>query len=204
MIHDKKENILRTRIGKEDRSTRIVPAPLPFVQNESRMSCECNRDPQQGEILTMKCMICGRVFHWTYLQGCSIDSTIIPITSRSYGEDVEGKIVPVLNLLSSAPQRRTGEWLYIYIHPRFLTSALVRGEWSASRPGCFTAGERARRYSLDKKFGGHRADLNDKEKWKILTLLELELRPFGRPARMQSLYWPNHVRFLNLLCSLLS
>jgi hypothetical protein len=30
----------------------------------------------------------------------------------------------------------------VYIHT-FLTSVLVGGEWSASRPGCFTPGERA-------------------------------------------------------------
>jgi hypothetical protein len=30
----------------------------------------------------------------------------------------------------------------VYIHI-FLTSALAGGEWSASRPGCFTSGERA-------------------------------------------------------------
>jgi hypothetical protein len=29
-----------------------------------------------------------------------------------------------------------GEWMYTYIHA-FLTSALVGGEWSASRPGRF-------------------------------------------------------------------
>jgi hypothetical protein len=34
-----------------------------------------------------------------------------------------------------------------------------------------------------------RADLDDVEKRKFLTLLGLELRPLGRPVRSQSLYW---------------
>jgi hypothetical protein len=70
----------------------------------------------------------------------------------------------------------------------FLTSALVVGEWSASRPCCFNPGERA--------FGTHwigswvspRAGLDYMEKRKFLTLPGLELRPLGRPARTQSLY----------------
>jgi hypothetical protein len=56
----------------------------------------------------------------------------------------------------------------------FLTSALAGGEWSASRPCCFTPGERA--------FGTHwvggwvdpRAGLGNMEKRKFLTLLGLE------------------------------
>jgi hypothetical protein len=36
----------------------------------------------------------------------------------------------------------------------FLTLALVGGEWSASRPGCFTPGERAPLYPLDRRLGG--------------------------------------------------
>jgi hypothetical protein len=63
----------------------------------------------------------------------------------------------------------------------FLTSALVGGEWSTSRPGRFTPGERAP--------GTHfigwvdlRASLDDLEKRKFLTLLGLELRPLGRAA----------------------
>jgi hypothetical protein len=35
----------------------------------------------------------------------------------------------------------------------FLISALVGGEWSASRPGRFTAGEKASRYHLDRRLG---------------------------------------------------
>jgi hypothetical protein len=43
-----------------------------------------------------------------------------------------GKIIPVLNLLSTMPRRRT-----------FLTSVLDVGECSASRPSRFTPGETA-------------------------------------------------------------
>jgi hypothetical protein len=38
-------------------------------------------------------------------------------------------------------------------------------------------------------WAGPRAGLNDMEKWKFLTLPGLELRPLGRPASSQSLYW---------------
>jgi hypothetical protein len=67
-----------------------------------------------------------------------------------------------------------------------LTSALVWGEWSASRPGCFTP--------VESPPSGHpigwlgpRTGLDDVER-RILHLPGLELRPFGRPARSQSLY----------------
>jgi hypothetical protein len=64
-----------------------------------------------------------------------------------------------------------GEWIY----------ALVGGEWSASRPGRFTPGERASRYPLDRT-------LDDAEKETFLSLPGLELRPHGRSTRSQSLY----------------
>jgi hypothetical protein len=64
-----------------------------------------------------------------------------------------------------------------------LTAALAEGEWSASRPGRFTPGERAP--------GTHwigwvdpRADLGDMEKRKFLALPGLEHRPLGCPARI--------------------
>jgi hypothetical protein len=60
----------------------------------------------------------------------------------------------------------------------FLTSALVGGEWSTSRPGRFTPGTHW--------IGGWvnlRAGLDDLEKRTFLTLPGLELRPLGRPAR---------------------
>jgi hypothetical protein len=43
------------------------------------------------------------------------------------------------------------------------------------------------RYPLEGGWMGHRAGLDDVEK-KFLTLLGLELRLLGRPARSQSLY----------------
>jgi hypothetical protein len=48
-----------------------------------------------------------------------------------------------------------------------LTSAIARGEWSASHPGCFITGERAR---VDP-----RASLEDVEKRKFFTLPGLEI-----------------------------
>jgi hypothetical protein len=59
----------------------------------------------------------------------------------------------------------------------FLTSALVAGEWSASRPVRFIAGTHC-----VGGWVGPRAGLNDVEKRKFLTLPGLELRPLGRPA----------------------
>jgi hypothetical protein len=70
----------------------------------------------------------------------------------------------------------------------FSTSALVGGEWSASRPFRFTPGERA---PGTRSIGGWvdpRAGLDDVEKRKFLTLPGPELRPLGRPARSQSLH----------------
>jgi hypothetical protein len=48
----------------------------------------------------------------------------------------------------------------------FLTSALVRGEWSASRPGRFTTGGGAPPPRTHRRGGwvGPRASLNDMEK----------------------------------------
>jgi hypothetical protein len=67
-----------------------------------------------------------------------------------------------------------------------LTLALVGGEWTASRPGPFTSGERTRGSHLIRGRVGLRGGLNAVEKWKFLTLPLLELRPLGRPARSQS------------------
>jgi hypothetical protein len=79
-----------------------------------------------------------------------------------------------------------------YLDPHFLTSALVRGEWSASRHFRFTSGER----DPGNLWIGGRVDpnsgLNNVEKRKFLTLTGLELRPLGRPARGQSL---NRLRY---------
>jgi hypothetical protein len=65
----------------------------------------------------------------------------------------------------------------------FLTSALVGGEWSTSRPGRFTPGERAPGGWVDLRGG-----LDDLEKRKLFTLPGFELRPLCRPAGSYSLY----------------
>jgi hypothetical protein len=70
----------------------------------------------------------------------------------------------------------------------FLTSALVGGEWSASRPDRFTPGKRAPSTHWIGGWVGPRAGLDDAENRKFLTLPGLELRPLGRAARSQSLY----------------
>jgi hypothetical protein len=65
----------------------------------------------------------------------------------------------------------------------FLTSALVGGEWSTSRPGRFAPWERAPGTHWIGGWVDLRAGLDDVEKRKFLTLPGLELRPLGRPAR---------------------
>jgi hypothetical protein len=75
----------------------------------------------------------------------------------------------------------------VYIHI-FLTSALAGGEWSASRPGHFTLGERAPGTHCIGGWVDPRASLDDVKNRKFLTLPGLELQPLGRPARSQSLY----------------
>jgi hypothetical protein len=65
----------------------------------------------------------------------------------------------------------------------FFTSTLVGGEWSTSRPGRFTPGERAPGIHWIGGWVDIRAGLDDLEKRKLLTLPGLELRPLGRPAR---------------------
>jgi hypothetical protein len=64
----------------------------------------------------------------------------------------------------------------------FLTSALVGGEWSASRPCRFTSGTH-----WIGGLVGPRAGLDDVEERKFLTLPGRELRSIGRPARSQAL-----------------
>jgi hypothetical protein len=70
----------------------------------------------------------------------------------------------------------------------FLTSALVGGEWSASRSGRFTPGERSSGTNCIGGWVDPRAGLDDMEKRKYLSLPELELRPIRSPSRSQSLY----------------
>jgi hypothetical protein len=77
--------------------------------------------------------------------------------------------------------------LAIQIHV-FLILALVRGEWSASRPGRFTPGERAPGTHWMEGWVGPRTTLDDMEKRKFLPLLGLKLRSLGRPVCSQLLY----------------
>jgi hypothetical protein len=70
----------------------------------------------------------------------------------------------------------------------FLTSALVGGEWSASRPCRFTPWERSHCIHWIGVWVGPRADLDYVEKRKFLTLPGLEVRPLDRPACSQSQY----------------
>jgi hypothetical protein len=70
----------------------------------------------------------------------------------------------------------------------FLTSALVRGECSASRLYRFTPGERAPSTHWIGGWVDPRAGLQDVEKRKFLTLPGVELQALGRLARSQSLY----------------
>jgi hypothetical protein len=70
----------------------------------------------------------------------------------------------------------------IYIHV-FSTSALVGGEWSASRPGRFTPGERVPGVHWIGSWVCVRTSLDDMEKRKFLPQPGLKLRPLRRPAR---------------------
>jgi hypothetical protein len=78
-----------------------------------------------------------------------------------------------------------------------LTSALVGGEWSVSRPCRFTPGEREHGTHWIGGWVDPRACLDNVEKRKFLTLPELELRPHGRPARSQSLYRLSYIVITN-------
>jgi hypothetical protein len=85
-----------------------------------------------------------------------------------------GKVVPLLNYLSTMPRICMREFLF--------TSALVGGGWSASWPCRFTPGESAHGTHW---IGGW---VGDMEKRKSLALLGLEPQPLGRPARSQPPY----------------
>jgi hypothetical protein len=64
-----------------------------------------------------------------------------------------------------------------------MTSALVEGEWSASRPCRFTPGERAPGSHWIGGWVGPTAGLDDVEKRKLWILPGLQLQPLGRPPR---------------------
>jgi hypothetical protein len=84
----------------------------------------------------------------------------------------------------------------VYIHI-FLTSALVGGEWSASRSSRFTPRERA---PCAHWIGGWEdpiTGLDDMEKRKFFTLSGLELRPLSLPARSQSVYRLRYLGYIS-------
>jgi hypothetical protein len=91
---------------------------------------------------------------------------------QEYTKKVKGKVVPVINRLCTTPWRRMGEWMYRYTHfwRRHYLEASGQLHTPADLPPM------------------PRTGLDDVKKIKILHLLELELGPFGRPARSQSLY----------------
>jgi hypothetical protein len=66
--------------------------------------------------------------------------------------------------------------LDVWIHV-FFTSALVGGEWLASRPDRFTPGERTPGTHRIGGWVGPRAGMDDAQKIKFLTLPGLELDP---------------------------
>jgi hypothetical protein len=79
-----------------------------------------------------------------------------------------------------------GQWL---CRPTFSCPwYLFGGEWSASRPGRFTPGEKAPGTHWIGGWVDPRSGLDNVEKRKFLTIQGLELRPLGQPARSQSLY----------------
>jgi hypothetical protein len=81
--------------------------------------------------------------------------------------------------LTNEALRHEGVWVSGGIDP------LVGGEWTASREGRFTAGERPPGTHCIGGWVGPRAGLDrldDVEKRKFLSLSGLELRPLGRPA----------------------
>jgi hypothetical protein len=81
--------------------------------------------------------------------------------------------------------------------PIFSTSALVEGEWSASRPSRFILRRKATVTHWIRGWVGLRVCMDNLEKRNFLPLPELELRPLGPPVRSQSLYrvrYPDSVR----------
>jgi hypothetical protein len=62
----------------------------------------------------------------------------------------------------------------VYIHI-FLASSLVGGEWSASRPGRFTPGEKSPGIHWIGGWADHRDGMDDVEKTTFLTLSGLSV-----------------------------
>jgi hypothetical protein len=78
-----------------------------------------------------------------------------------------------------------GADVYIYV---FSNLALVGGEWSASRHGRITPGERVPGTYWTEGWVGLRNSPEAMEKIKILPPSGLELRPLRSPACSESLY----------------
>jgi hypothetical protein len=79
-----------------------------------------------------------------------------------------------------------------------LASALVLGEWSASRLGRFTRGERAHVAHWIGGWVGLRTSQDDMEKKKLLDPTGTRTPTLSRPARSQSLYrlrYPGSIRY---------
>jgi hypothetical protein len=89
--------------------------------------------------------------------------------------------VPVLTLTKHYAMKASGR-VDLWIHV-FLSSALVGGEWSASRPCHLIPGERAPGTHWTGAWVGPTAGVEDMDKWKFLTLLGLELRPLNCNSR---------------------
>jgi hypothetical protein len=90
--------------------------------------------------------------------------------------------------LTSLALRHEDVWGSECTDPHFFTSELVGGEWSNSRPGRVTPGERSPGTHWIGDWVDPRAGLDDMEKRKLLTSPGLKHRLLGRPARSQSLY----------------
>jgi hypothetical protein len=97
------------------------------------------------------------------------------------------KVIPVLNSLSTKPWRRMGEWMCraTYSWPRHLLE--VSGRFHSPPPGEITTP-----YPFHRRLGGPQSWSGRHGKRKFLTLPGLQLRPFGRPARSQSIYRPGY------------
>jgi hypothetical protein len=73
------------------------------------------------------------------------------------------------------------------IAPPFVTSALDRGEWLASRPGRFTPEERTSGIHWIGGWVDVRAGLDALEKRKVLLLPGVEPRPVAIPTELSRL-----------------
>jgi hypothetical protein len=81
----------------------------------------------------------------------------------------------------------------------FLTSALVGGEWSATRPCRFTSRGKSPRYPLDRRLGVPEPVWSTWRKENSRPFRYLKSNPFSRPARSQSLYRPRYLGSLKKL-----